>query len=130
MLLGHVLNPNPPGATLAPLRNFFYSQNKMAPFRDSFIGKKTTPWFRLWRVILVILLPYVLNNINAIQYNYYNSYIINQYNSKWPPPCLYLAYRTVCKKRCWRSFSLEMSHWVPRHEKSPRCLLTTAPQIA
>ena len=42
MLLGHVLNPNPPGALLTPLRNFFYSQNKMAPFRDSFIVKNTT----------------------------------------------------------------------------------------
>ena len=42
MLLGHVLNPNPPGALLAQLRNFFYSQNKMAPFRNSFIVKNTT----------------------------------------------------------------------------------------
>ena len=42
MLLGHVLNPNPPGALLLPLRNFFYNQNKMPPFRDSFIVKNTT----------------------------------------------------------------------------------------
>ena len=42
MLLGHVLNPNPPGALLAPLTNFFYSQNKKAPFRDSLIVKNST----------------------------------------------------------------------------------------
>ena len=65
MLLGHVLNPNPPGALLAPLRNFFYSQNKIAPFRDSFIVKNTT-LVLIWGVIWVKLLPYVLNNINAI----------------------------------------------------------------
>ena len=33
-------------------------------------------------------------------------------------------------KRCWRSFSLEISQWVPRHEKSPRCLLGTPPRMA
>ena len=42
MVLGHVLNPNPPGALLVPMRNLFYNQNKMAPFRDSFIVKNTT----------------------------------------------------------------------------------------
>ena len=44
MLLGHVLNPNPPAATLASLSNFFYSQNKMAPLEIHIINivKNTT----------------------------------------------------------------------------------------
>ena len=34
--------PKSAGCPLAPLRNCFYSQNKMAPYRDSFIVKNTT----------------------------------------------------------------------------------------
>ena len=68
MLLGHVLNTNPPGALLAPLRNFFYSQNKMAPFRDSFIVKNTT---------LVLIMGGNLCKIATICAKQYQYYIIS-----------------------------------------------------
>ena len=110
MLLEHVLNPNPPGALLAPLRNFIYSQNKMSAFRDSFIVKNTT---------LVLIMGGYLGKIATIcakQHQFYIIplfYIINQYNSKWPPPCLftilfllqYLAHRPVCKKMLAKFFT-------------------------
>ena len=68
MLLGHVLNPNPPGALLAPLRNFVYSQNKMAPFRDSFIVKNTT---------LVLIMGGYLGKIAPICAKQHQCYIIS-----------------------------------------------------
>ena len=42
MLLRHVLNPNPPGATLAPLRNFFTAKTKWPPLEIHLLLKKTT----------------------------------------------------------------------------------------
>ena len=32
--------------------------------------------------------------------------------------------------RCWGSFSLELSEWVPRHEKSMRCFSAIVPRMA
>ena len=68
MLLEHVLNTNPLGATLAPLRNFFYSQNKMAPFRDSQIVKNTT---------LVLIMGGYLGEITTICAKQHQFYIIS-----------------------------------------------------
>ena len=58
--------PEPKSAGCPPgTLEFVYSQNKMAPFRDSFIVKNTTLVLTMG-VIWVKLLPYVLNNIHSI----------------------------------------------------------------
>ena len=46
----------------------------------------------------------------------------NKYSWTWPIDPF--------AKLCWRSFSLEISQWIPRHEKSPRCLIATPLRIA
>ena len=68
MLLGHVLNPNPPGAPWAPLRNFFYRQNKMAPFRYLYIVKNTT---------LVLIMEGYLGKIAILCAKQHQCYIIS-----------------------------------------------------
>ena len=53
---------------LAPLRNFFFSQNKMAPFSDSFIVKNTT---------LVLIMGGYLGKIATICAKQHQFYIIS-----------------------------------------------------